>query len=169
VNHDGSIQRRLAVRATRDHRHAPPLPGGVAVVLRVVTLVAERCPRRGIEAVVEQNFELRAVRGLGAGQVEVEWQPIEIALDVDFRAEPAAGSAKRLIAAPLFAPAETWARAVVLSNIWITAAVWLQPASARKNASNVPLRDSRENRFQTLFQLPNLSGNSRQVMLCSVT
>lgn len=112
---------------------------------------------------------MRAVRGLGAGQMKVEWQALEIALDVDFRAEPAAGSAKRLTGAPLFAPAaDTCARAVVLSNIWITAAVRLQPASARKNASNVPLRDSRENRFQMVFQLPNFSGSARQVMLCTV-
>ena len=112
---------------------------------------------------------MRAVRGLGAGQVEVEWQAIKITLDVDFRAEPAAGAAKRLTAAPFFAPAaDTCARAVVLSNIWITAGVRLQPASARKKASNVPLCDSRENRFQMVFQLPNVLGSARQVMLCTV-
>jgi hypothetical protein len=111
---------------------------------------------------------LRAVGSLGAGQVEVEWQAIEIAFDVDLRAEPATGTAKCLIA-PFFAPAaETCARAVVLSNIWITPAVRLQPARARKKASKVPLRDSRENRFQTVFQLPNVSGSARQVMLCTV-
>ena len=117
---------------------------GIAVGLGIISLVAERRPRRGGEVVVKQDFKLRAVRGLGARQVKVEWQAVEIALDVDFRAEPAARSAQCLIAAPLFAPAaDTCARAVVLSNIWIIAAVRLQPASARKKASNVPFSDSR--------------------------
>jgi len=54
---------------------------------------------------------------------------------------------------------------VVLSNIWISPAVWLQPASAWKNASKVPVCDSRQNRFQTVFQGPNSFGSARQVML----
>jgi hypothetical protein len=100
--------------------------------------------------------------------VEIEWQAVEIALDVDLRAKPAARAAKCLMA-PFFAPAaETCARAVVLSNIWITPAVRLQPARARKKASKVPLRDSRENRFQMVFQSPNVSGSARQVILCTV-
>jgi hypothetical protein len=169
VNHDGSIQRRLAVRATRDHRHAAPLPGGVAVVLRVVALVAERCPRRGIELVVEQDFELRAVRGLGAGQVEVEGQPVEIALDVDFVPNPPRDRPSASSPLPFCAGGANMGAGGGAVEHLDHAAVRLQPASARKNASNVPLRDSRKNRFQTLFQLPNLSGNSRQVMLCTVT
>lgn len=131
-------------------------------------LAAEHRARRGGQLAVEQDFELRAVRGLGAGQVEIEWQAVEIARDVDLRAKPAARAAKCLMA-PFFAPAaETCARAVVLSNIWITPAVRRQPARARKKASKVPLRDSRENRFQMVFQFPNVSGSARQVILCTV-
>jgi hypothetical protein len=100
--------------------------------------------------------------------VKVERQTVEIAFEVDFRAEPAPGPAKRLILLPPFAPAaETCARTVVLSNIWIKPAVWLQAASAWKNASNVPVCDSRQNRFHTVFQGPNSFGSARQVMLCT--
>jgi hypothetical protein len=100
--------------------------------------------------------------------VEVERQTVEVALEVDFRAEPASGPAKRLILLPPFAPAaETWARTVVLSNIWMIPAVWLHPASAWKNASNVPVCDSRQKRFHTVFHGPNSAGSARQVMLCT--
>jgi hypothetical protein len=37
-------------------------------------------------------------------------------------------------------------------------------ASNRKQASNTPLRLSRQNRFHTLFQFPNCFGSARQVM-----
>jgi hypothetical protein len=37
-----------------------------------------------------------------------------------------------------------------------------------EEAANTPVRLSRQNRFQTLFQLPNLAGKARQVMLCTV-
>jgi hypothetical protein len=88
---------------------------------------------------------------------------------VDFRAKSAARAAQRLILLSPFAPAaETCARAVVLSNIWIRSAVWLQDAKSWKNASNTPARDSRQNRFQTLFHELNSLGSARQVMLWMV-
>jgi hypothetical protein len=50
---------------------------------------------------------------------------------------------------PPLAPAdETCARTAVLSNIWTRCAVRLNPASAWKNASNAPVRLSRQKRFQ---------------------
>ena len=53
--------------------------------------------------------------------MKVERMAFEVALDVDLRAEPAAGAAKRLIILPPFAPAaETWARTEVLSIIWMS-------------------------------------------------
>jgi hypothetical protein len=98
--------------------------------------------------------------------VEIEWQTREIALEVDFRAKPAAGAAESLILLPPFAPAaETCARTEVLSNICTSPAVSLHAAKAWKNASKVPLCDNRQNRFQTLFQAPNSAGSARQVML----
>jgi hypothetical protein len=70
---------------------------------------------------------------------------------------------------PPFAPAaETWARAVVLSKNWTKCAVRLHSANNWKNASNTPERLSRQNRFHTLFHLPNSSGSARHVMLCTV-
>jgi hypothetical protein len=68
-----------------------------------------------------------------------------------------------------FAPAaETCARAVVLSKSWTKCAVWLHSASNWKKASNTPERLSRQNRFHTLFHLPNSAGSARHVMLCTV-
>ena len=68
-----------------------------------------------------------------------------------------------------FAPAaDTWARAVVLSKNWTKCAVWLHAASSWKNASNTPERLSRQNRFHTLFHLPNSLGSARHVTLCTV-
>jgi hypothetical protein len=40
-----------------------------------------------------------------------------------------------------------------------------RPASAWKKASKVPVRLSRQKRFQMLFQLPNSAGSARQVTL----
>jgi hypothetical protein len=41
----------------------------------------------------------------------------------------------------------------------------LIPAKIASIASNTPLWLSRQNRFHTLFQLPNSAGKARQVML----
>lgn len=101
--------------------------------------------------------------------MEVERMALEVALDVDLRPVPAAGTSQRLIFLPPFAPAaETWARTEVLSNIWISPALRLHAANAWNKASKVPASDRRENRRQTLFHLPNSAGRARQVMLCSV-
>jgi hypothetical protein len=101
--------------------------------------------------------------------MEVKRQAVAVALEMDFRAEPATGAPERLILLPPFAPAaDTCARTEVLSNIWIVPAVRLHAAKASKNTTNVPERDSRENRFHTLFQWPNSAGNARQLMLWTV-
>ena len=50
-------------------------------------------------------------------------------------------------------------------DIW---AVSLVSAKSWKKASKTPRRLRRQKRFQTLFQLPNSTGNARQVMLCRV-
>ena len=44
-------------------------------------------------------------------------------------------------------------------------ALSLSDANASKKPSNTPVRLSRQKRFQMLFQLPNRSGNARQVTL----
>lgn len=88
---------------------------------------------------------------------------------MDFGRKTAARMAERLTMLPPFAPAaETWARIVVLSKSWTKCAVWLHSASNWKKASNTPERLSRQNRFHTLFHLPNSLGRARHVMLCTV-
>jgi hypothetical protein len=138
----------------------------LAVGLRVRALIGHHCPGCDIRTDVEQDFELAAVAGLTAGEVEVERQALEVALQVDLGAEAATRAAERLAVLPPLAPAaETCARTTVLSNIWTRCAVRLSPASAWKNASKVPVRLSRQKRFQTLFQRPNSAGRARQVTL----
>jgi hypothetical protein len=159
----------LGVAAIRDDRADAPATGGGAVGFGIVALVGDDAARGHVRADGEERLELPAVARLVAGEVEVERIAGKVALEVDLGAEPAARAAERLPLLPPFAPAaETWARIEVLSNICTTPAVRLQSASAWKNASNVPVCDNRQNRFQTLFQGPNSAGSARQVMLCSV-
>lgn len=90
----------------------------LAVGLGIVSFVAEHGPRCDVRADVEQDFEIAAVAGLAAGQVEGQRQAVEIALQVDFGGKPAARAAERLALLPPFAPAaETWARTIVESTI----------------------------------------------------
>jgi hypothetical protein len=118
---------------------------------------------------LEQDAELAGIARLVLRQMKIERVAVAVAFEVDFRAESAAGTPKGLILLPPFAPAaDTWARIEVLSKSWISPAVRLQAAKAWKKLSNVPDFDRRENRFQTLFQLPNSAGRARQVMLCTV-
>ena len=124
-----------------------------------------RGDRHHVRANVEERFELAAIAGLVAGEVTVERQAVEVALDVDLGAE----AAERLALLPPFAPAaEICARIEVLSNIWMMPAVRLQLASTRKKASKVPFCDNRQNRLQTVLHGPNSAGSARQVMLCNV-
>jgi hypothetical protein len=98
--------------------------------------------------------------------MEGDRQTLEVCLEVDLAGEPAARAPERLIFLPPFAPAaETCARTTVLSNICARCAVLLPSARSWKKASNTPERLSRQNRFQTLFQLPYSAGNARQVRL----
>jgi len=90
----------------------------LAVGLGVVTLVAENRPRRDVRTDVEQDFEIAAIAGLTAGEVESQRQSVEIGLQVDFGGKPAARATESLAFLPPFAPAaETWARTIVESTI----------------------------------------------------
>jgi hypothetical protein len=98
--------------------------------------------------------------------VEGERQPTQVNLEVDLGREAAARAAQRLTWLPPLAPAaETCARTTVESNIWTKWAVRLMAARASKKASNTPAWLRRQKRFQIEFQLPNLAGSARQVML----
>jgi hypothetical protein len=98
--------------------------------------------------------------------MEGQGQPVEIGLQMDFAGKSAARAPESLALLPPFAPAaETWARTTVESTIWTRWAVPLVSAKMACIASKTPLWLSRQNRFHTLFQLPNSAGNARQVML----
>jgi hypothetical protein len=101
--------------------------------------------------------------------VKVERQALEVALQMDLGAEAAPRAAECMALLPPFAPAaETCARMTVLSNICTRCAVRLGLARAWKKASKVPVRLSRQKRFQMVFQLPNSAGSARQVTLLTV-
>ena len=80
----------LGVFPTRDHRGNAACAGGVAVGLAVISLVGHRDARANIRADVERRFELDAVAGLAAGEVEVEGASVEVGLEVDFGGEATA-------------------------------------------------------------------------------
>ena len=82
-----SVLGRASMRNDRDD---PSAAGSLAVGCGVVSLVGNGGPRRYVRANVEERFELAAIAGLVAGQVKVERQAVEVALDVDLGAEAAA-------------------------------------------------------------------------------
>lgn len=95
-----------------------PVASRLSVGLRVVAFVGKRRPRRNVWADIEQRLEIAAVAGLAAGQMEGDWQAVEIGLEMDFCREAAARTPERLVFLPPFAPAaETCARTMVESNI----------------------------------------------------
>jgi len=156
----------LGIGTVRDDGDDTPPPAGRAIGRRIVAFVGQGRARGDVRADVERDFELGAIARLATGQMEGDRQAVEIRLEVDLGREPAPRAPERLILLPPFAPAaETCARTTVLSNICTKCAVWLVSARSWKNASNTPERLSRQNRFQTLFQLPNSAGRARQVIL----
>ena len=82
-----SVLSRASMRNDRDD---PSAAGSLAVGCGVVSLVGNGGPRRYVRANVEERFELAAIAGLVAGEVKVERQAVEVALDVDLGAEAAA-------------------------------------------------------------------------------
>jgi len=111
-------------------------------------------------------LEMRRIAFLPASEVEGNNVAIIVGLQVDLGREAATRAPERLTLLPPFAPAaETWARTTVESNICTRLADLLKDASVSKNISKTPDWLRRQNRFQMLFQLPNRSGNARQVTL----
>ena len=71
------------IRAVRDDRADAAPGGGLAVGPGIVALVGNDSARPDVGADVEQGLELRAVAGLPAGQLKVEWMAVEIGLQMD--------------------------------------------------------------------------------------
>ena len=112
---------------------------------------------------------MQRVGSLAAGQIESDDIARCVRLGVDFRGEAAARTPERLRFLPPLAPAaDTCARTIVESNIWIRCADELMDASVSKKASNTPALLKRSNRFHTPFQCPNRSGNARHLTFSTV-
>ena len=138
-------------------------PRRFAIGLAGVAFVADDGARLNVRSDVEQDGEVTRIRGFSAGQVEGDDVAGGVRFGMDFRGEAAARAPERLPLLPPFAPAaDTWARTMVESNIWMRCADELMAASASKKASKTPALLSRSKRFQTLFQGPKRSGKARQ-------
>jgi hypothetical protein len=135
----------------------------LAIGLAGVAFVADDDARLNVGSDVEQNIEMTRVGGFSARQIEGDDVAGGVRFCVDFRGEAATRAPERLAFLPPFAPAaDTWARTMVESNIWMRCAEELMAASASKKASKTPALLSRSKRFQTLFQRPKRSGKARQ-------
>jgi hypothetical protein len=138
-------------------------PGRFAIGLAGVAFVADDGARLNVRSDIEQNVEMTRVGSLAAGQVEGDDVAGGVRFRLDFRGEAAARATERLPFLPPFAPAaDTCARTIVESNIWMRCADELIAASASKKASKTPVLLSRSKRFHTLFQGPKRSGKARQ-------
>ena len=136
---------------------------GFAIGLAGIAFVADDRTRLNVGADVEQDVEMTCVGGFAASQVEADDVPGGVRFCVNFRGEAAARATKRLPFLPPFAPAaDTCARTIVESNIWMRCADELMEASASKKASKTPALLNRSKRFHTLFQGPKRSGRARQ-------
>ena len=146
----------------RDDGSYAARPRCFAIGLAGVTFIADDGAGPNVGADVEQGFEVTPVRSFAAGQVEGDNIAGGVRFCVDFRGEAAARASERLAFLPPFAPAaDTCARTIVESNIWIRCADELMEASASKKASKTPALLSRSKRFHTLFQGPKRSGRAR--------
>ena len=159
----------LLIGLVRDHGRDAARSRRRAVGLAGVALVADDGAGLNVRPDIEQRFEMRRVGSLAAGQIESDDVARRVRLGVDFRGEAAARTSERLRVLPPLAPAaDTCARTIVESNIWIRCADELMEASVSKKASNTPALLKRSKRFQTLFQCPNRSGSARHLTFSSV-
>jgi hypothetical protein len=155
--------------ALGDHGSDAARSRGGPIGLAGVAFVADDGAGLNVGPDIEQGFELMPVEGFAAGQVEGDDVAGGVRFRVDFRGEAAARAPKRLAFLPPFAPAaDTGARTIVESNIWMRCADELIAASASKKASKTPALLSRSKRFHTLFQGPKRSGRARQRTVSTV-
>jgi hypothetical protein len=118
--------------------------------------------RLNVRSDIEQDVEMRRVGGLAAGQVEGDDVTGGVRFRVNFRGEAATRAPERLPFLPPFAPAaDTCARMIVESNIWMRCADELIEASVSKKASKTRALLNRSKRFHMLFHGPKHSGRAR--------
>ena len=109
--------RRLAIRARRDHRPHADIAEAVADRVAVVALVGQQVGRPNLGQ-RGYRFKLRAVCRFPAREMEGEREADGITETMNLTGEPAPRAAKSLFASPPFAPAaETWPRTVVESML----------------------------------------------------
>ncbi|WP_457798160.1 hypothetical protein [Methylocystis sp. S23] len=102
---------------------------------------------------------MRRVGSLAADQVESDDIARCVRLGV-FVVKPPRERLSACASCPFAPAADTCARTMVESNIWIRCADELMEASVSKKASNTLTLLKRSKRFHTLFQCPNRSGGA---------
>src|SRR5215472_8797444 len=150
------IARHFPVLLGRDHRLRPLPPRRLNDRIAVERLVGDERPR---PVPSHQRLGPGDVRLLAPRQDELDRVAQGVDEDVDLGAEPAFGTAERLVPLPPFSPAACWcARTTVVSRIIHSrSGSW----RASKTRFHTPFRAHRSNRFQTEPQGPNRSGRSR--------
>ena len=109
----------------------------------------------------DQRCGLGALMHLAGGEAHAQRIAERIDGDVQLGTQPAARAPDGVILSPPFAPAACWwARTMVESMITYSKSGSL--AKALKRLAHTPFFDHRGKRRQTLFQLPNAGGKSRQ-------
>ena len=110
----------LLVGFVGDHRCDAALPCCVPIGFAGIALVADHGARLKVRSDVEQGFEVTPVGRFTARQIKGDDVTRSVGLGVDLCGKATARASERLPALPPFAPAaETWARTMVESNIWM--------------------------------------------------
>lgn len=110
----------LFVDFVRDHGRDATPSRRVSVGFAGVAFVADDGARLDVRADVEQSFEVTPIGRLAAGQIKGDDVARSVGLGMDLRGKATTGTTERLSILPPFAPAaDTWARTIVESNIWI--------------------------------------------------
>jgi hypothetical protein len=110
----------LFVGLVGDHGSDAARSRGGPIGLAGVAFVADDGAGLNVRPDIEQGFEVTSVEGFAAGQVEGDDVAGGVRFCVDFRGEAATRPPERLALLPPFAPAaDTCARTIVESNIWM--------------------------------------------------
>ena len=74
----------------RDHRNGTARTGRVAVSLAGIALIRDNRAGCYVGTEVQQDPEMRSIAFFSAGQIECDWQAVEIRLQMDLGRETAA-------------------------------------------------------------------------------
>jgi hypothetical protein len=142
----------------RDHGNGVLFGDGLTERLGIIAFVTEDMMGWQIG---DQGFGLGDVTDLPRREDEPQGVAQSIDDCVDLGGQPAPRAADRASFRPPFLPAACWCARTIVESIMMYSKSG-SSAIAANNRSQTPSLDHREKRTKTLFQLPKLSGRSRQ-------